>query len=80
MRIEGETESKLGSLNIMLQPKEFGPHDGGGSSRINDDGSFTMKNLSPDTYRATIFGGQNVYTKSIYVGQQEAKNGEVTRP
>ena len=80
VRIEGETESKLGSLNVMLQPKDFGPMMGGGSSRINDDGSFTMKNLTPDTYRAAIFGGQNLYTKSIYVGQQEAKNGEVTVP
>jgi carboxypeptidase family protein len=80
VRIEGDTESKLGSLNIILQPKEFGPMVGGGSSRIKDDGSFMLKNVSPDTYRAMVFGGQGVYTKSVYVGQQEAKNGEIMIP
>jgi hypothetical protein len=78
VRIEGETESKLGSINIGLQPKEFGPMMGGGFTMVKDDGSFIIKNVSPDSYRVAVMGGQGMYTKSVYLGQQEAKDGEVT--
>jgi hypothetical protein len=78
VRIEGETESKLGPMNVSLQPKEFGPMMSGGSSPVKDDGTFTVRNVSPDTYRVMVFGGQGMYTKSVQVGQQEAKDGEVT--
>ena len=78
VRVEGETEVNLSQINITLQPKDFTPFGGGGMSRVKDDGTFTIRNAAPDTYRIGVFGGgELVYVKSVQAGQQEAKNGEV---
>ncbi len=77
--IEGSTsELNLAQLNVFLQPKEPNPMGGGTSSRVKDDGTFTLRNITPDTFRAVIFGLEDqLYIKSVQIGQQEAPNGEI---
>ena len=77
--IEGNTsELNLAQLNVALQPKQFGPMSGGASSRVKDDGTFILRNITADTFRASIFGlDDQLYIKSVQVGQQEAPNGEI---
>ncbi len=78
--VEGNNaDVNVALLNVSLQPKEFSPMGGGGGSRVKEDGTFTIRSISADTFRATIFGGgDQVYLKSVQVGQQEVKNGEFT--
>jgi hypothetical protein len=78
VRIEGDTEAALAGVNVALQAKMFSPMMGVASAVVKEDGSFTLRNVSPDTYRLSVYGGQVLYTKSVQVGQQEAKDGEVT--
>jgi hypothetical protein len=77
--IEGDPSGlNLAQLNVFLQTKDFNPMGGGSSARVKDDGTFVLRNISPDTFRAAVFGlNDQVYIKSVRVGPQEAPNGEV---
>jgi hypothetical protein len=78
--IEGNApDLNLAQLNVYLQPKEMNPMNGGGSSPVKNDGTFILRNVSPDTFRASVFGlDDQFYIKSVQVGQQEAPNGEIS--
>ena len=79
VRLEGRPPANPTSIRLMLEPKEFGPFGGGSSATPKDDGTFVFRNVSPDTFRIRAFGPQGqAYVKSIFVGQQEAKDGEFT--
>ena len=80
VRIEGQTPVNPSMVRIFLEPKDPTPMMGGGSPGVvKEDGTFSLRNVMPDTYRVRVMGAQNqVYVKSVYAGQQEAKDGEVT--
>ena len=79
LRVEGQPPVSPTSIRLMLEPKEFTPFGGGGSAAPKDDGTFVFRNITPDTLRIRAFGPQGpAYVKSIFVGQQEAKDGEIT--
>jgi Carboxypeptidase regulatory-like domain len=83
LRIEGQGEVSPSSVRIMLQPTEFSPMMGGSPPAVvKDDGSFSLRDVQPDhSYRVMVMGPQNqFYVKSVLVGQQEAKDGEITIP
>lgn len=79
VRVEGEGQVSPSGIRVMLEPKEMSPMGGGGMSVSKDDGSFTIRSAVPDTYRVRIqmAEGQG-FLKSIYLGEQEAKDGEIT--
>jgi hypothetical protein len=79
LKVEGQPPVAPGSIRLMLEPKEFTPFGGGGSAAPKEDGTFVFRNVTPDTLRIRAFGPHGpVYVKSIFVGQQEAKDGEIT--
>ena len=79
IRIEGEGQVSPAAVRIYLEPKEMTPMGGGGMSSTKADGSFSIRSVIPDTYRVRAMLPQNQgYVKSVYLGQQEAKDGEVT--
>jgi hypothetical protein len=80
VRVEGDTQVNLGTVMISLQPKEFGPFGGAGSSMVNPDGTFSIPNVSPNTYRinAGMRGSQPVYVKSVQVGEQYVPSRELS--
>lgn len=78
VKVEGmDPPHNLAQVNIGLQPKTFTPMSGGASVRPKEDGSFVLRNVTPDEYRVSVFGGSGLYVKSVQAGQQETLNGEV---
>jgi hypothetical protein len=79
IRVEGDSSpTVLSGIRLMLQPKDFTPFSGGSSATPKEDGTFVFRNVTPDTFRIRAYGPKGpAYVKSIFVGQQEAKDGEV---
>lgn len=60
---------------VLLQPVE-GATPGAGNPTVNDDGAFTMKGVTPATYRLTIIPmPPGSYLKSIRMGGQDVAGG-----
>jgi hypothetical protein len=79
IRIEGDPQTKPSAVRIFLEPRDFSPMGGGGPGVVKDDGTFSIRNVVADSYRVRVMGSQNqFYVKSVFVGQQEAKDGEFT--
>jgi hypothetical protein len=79
IKVEGEGQVNPAAVRVYLEPKEMTPMGGGGMSSTKPDGSFTIRSVVPDTYRVRVMIPQNQgYLKSVFLGQQEAKDGEIT--
>lgn len=79
VKVEGEAQVNPSSIRIYLEAREQGPMSGGGMSMTKEDGTFVIRNVMPDTYRVRVMAGQNqVYVKSVILGQQEAAEGEIS--
>jgi protocatechuate 3,4-dioxygenase beta subunit len=79
VRIEGESQVTPSQVSVNLQPIEMSPFGGGGSAQVNADGTFTVQNVQPNTYRVVAFvrpqGGG--YVKSVFAGDQELRDSEL---
>jgi hypothetical protein len=71
LRVEGSAEVDYGALHVLLEPDE--PRwMGGGSARVNDDGSFVVANAAPGRYRVRTWGAPEAcYVKSVKAGGEE---------
>jgi hypothetical protein len=79
VRFEGEAPAAPSAFTLMLEPKEMTPFGGTAPAVKKDDGTFTFGNVTPDTYRLRVYSPQNqFYIKTIYAGQEEARDGEFT--
>lgn len=79
IKVEGDEQVNVGSIRIFLQPKEPYPMFNASFPVTKDDGTFLIKNVTPDTYNLRVGGLQNqVYLKSVYNGSQDVKNAEIT--
>jgi hypothetical protein len=62
VRIEGDTAVKLSQLQVLLQaPRQTS------QGRVNDDGTFEIRNLEPEVYRANA-AGAGLFIKSVRCG------------
>jgi hypothetical protein len=78
VRADGTDSVDLSTIRLFLEPKEFSPMGGGNSATVKADGSFLIRNVIADKYRVRVMGPQNqFYVKAVYLGQQEAKDGEI---
>jgi hypothetical protein len=50
---------------------------GGASARVEDDGSFTMENVPPQTYTLQLNFGPGAYLKSIRLGDRDMSDGRI---
>ena len=77
VRSEGPLTEPLKYLRVSLQPER-----GSGaapSMKLNDDGTFTLSDVVPDTYRVSVTGvPASTYVKSIDYDRQDASNGILT--
>ena len=77
--VDGDGQVQTSAVRLYLEPKQMTPMGGGGMSMTKDDGSFVVRNVTPDTYRVRAMGGQaQVYVKSVQYGPQPAPDGEIT--
>jgi hypothetical protein len=78
VRLPEDAAVKPSQVNVVLYPKDFSMFSPMQNARVNDDGTFLIKNVMPDTYRVVANVGGPLYLKSVQIGQQEAPNREVT--
>jgi hypothetical protein len=78
--MEGDTQISPDSIVVNLQAKETAPFGGPGSGITSADGTFTISNVPPNTYRVMtgVRGGQAAYLKSVLLGEQELAERELT--
>ena len=53
---------------------------GGGSAQVRDDGTFTLKSISPGRYRVSVYGGGEGYLKSARLGSEDVLAGGLEIP
>jgi protocatechuate 3,4-dioxygenase beta subunit len=70
VRIEGQSESNLGSLTVFLSPRTTSmPFYGGAGGQIEPDGSFLLKNASDGDYEIQVGNLlDNYFVKSARLG------------
>jgi protocatechuate 3,4-dioxygenase beta subunit len=71
IRIEGDGQQNMATVNVNLAPREdsfvFG---GAGSNGMKEDNSFVLKNVGAGVFRVNVFGlPDGFYVKSIKSGQ-----------
>lgn len=79
--VQGESPVDVSQVLVTLQPKQMGPFGGGpGSVQVNADGTFSVPNIMPGTYRVTAGarGTQPAYVKSVLISGQELADSELT--
>jgi hypothetical protein len=75
VRVEGEAAANLSDLQMSLRTRDpngmmFGPVP---NSRVKEDGSFTLSNVSADHFNVSVYGlGEGFYVKSIRAGDGDA--------
>jgi protocatechuate 3,4-dioxygenase beta subunit len=79
IRLEGDAQINPALVVVNLRAKEMNPFGNSGSALVNADGTFTVRNVSPNTYRVTAAsrGGQQFYVKSVKAGEQDLPDGEL---
>lgn len=79
VKAEGDAQLDLSQLNISLRTSGMNPFGGGGAARVKPDGTFTFRNITPDTYVVSAFGaGQSAFVKAVQAGSQAAAKNEIT--
>jgi Carboxypeptidase regulatory-like domain len=85
LRLEGESKSKLTDVRVSLLPPGGesiffdgnGEPANGGAGKIADDGTFSFRNLGPDTYRIQLTPPNDLYVKSITVEARDVRESGV---
>jgi protocatechuate 3,4-dioxygenase beta subunit len=78
LQIEGDANVRGAGIQIFVEAKDPSPLGGGSMATPKDDGSFTIRNITPDTYYVRVMGGAvPVYIKAVYNGDEESKEGEL---
>jgi len=74
VRIEGDTNQSVTDARVRLLPREMGGIMFNSSmGKLNDDGTFTLENVSPDAYRLSFMGlPDGFYVKRIQLGESES--------
>lgn len=76
--VEDNADTKGAVFNVSLVPKTPTPFGGPGSQPAKDDGSFTIRNVSPDAYTINVFGMRdNFYVKSVRFGDNDVTDSGV---
>jgi protocatechuate 3,4-dioxygenase beta subunit len=74
VRLEGDAPQPLTDLRIRLMAREpgtmmFGPN----MAKVNEDGSFVLENITPDSYNVTFIGMPDGYfVKRVQLGDTES--------
>jgi hypothetical protein len=77
VRSEAPLTESLKYLRVTLQPERGS--GGSPSMKLNDDSTFTLSEVMPDTYRISVSGvPPGSYVKSIDYDRQDASNGLLT--
>ena len=80
VRVEGQADLTAGDIHVSIEPAEARP-EWSGSTRVKEDGSFLVFNLSPGSYRISTWGGPaDTYLKSARLGDIDALRGLDIRP
>jgi hypothetical protein len=74
VRIEGDTTVKVSQLHVSLQGSILVLFD---QATVNDDGTFTMRNLEPEVYRPTVNAPVGLYMKSARCGTADVTESGV---
>jgi hypothetical protein len=69
VRIEGKPSPPFQNLNVSLQPESR--FRSGSASGVKADGSFVLKEVTPDVYQVVLSAPDGFYVKSIRVGDEE---------
>jgi hypothetical protein len=68
VKLEGSPDYRFSRMSVSLVPREDSFSGGGGAS-VSPGGMFTIRNVFPDAYRVSVFGGpENAYVKSVRLG------------
>jgi hypothetical protein len=79
IQVDGNVQVDPSTIRVFLESREFSPMGGGNAATVKSDGTFVIRSVAADTYRVRVMGPQNqFYVKSVSLGQQEAKDGEIT--
>jgi hypothetical protein len=78
VRLPDDATIKPSQVSVTLFPKDFSMFGPMQNARVNDDGTFVLKNVMPDTYRVVANVGGPLFLRSVQIGQQEAPNREIT--
>jgi hypothetical protein len=64
------------AIQVQLMPADPGtPFFGQGQATVNDDGTFKMEGISPDTYRINVYGGMGrTFVKSLTSGGRDIRD------
>lgn len=78
IREDGEAPVPMTQVMVTLQPKKFSLVGGTSSANVNADGTFSIPNVSPNTYRvvASVRGAQPAFVKSVLACDQELPDSE----
>lgn len=81
VRVEGgKVDLASGDLRVSIEPAEDRP-EWSGLTRVKEDGSFVVSNLSPGSYRISTWGGpEGTYLKSARLGDVDVLPGLELRP
>ena len=75
VRPEGQTAADISKVQVNLRIRDSnGPMFGSNATaRLQDDGSFTVSNVSPDNYSVTLSGlPDGFYVKAVLAGGRDA--------
>jgi protocatechuate 3,4-dioxygenase beta subunit len=75
VKVEGPAAPPLSGVQMYLRPREQGMMMFGGPppARVEENGAFTMKGVSPDHYDFRTYGlPDGYYVKSVRMGDEEA--------
>ncbi|MGI8741725.1 MAG: carboxypeptidase regulatory-like domain-containing protein [Bryobacteraceae bacterium] len=76
--VENNADTGGAVFNVYLLSKNPGPFGGGGAGQIDNNGTFTLKNLMPDAYSVNVNGMRdNLYVKSIRFGDADVTESGV---
>ncbi len=70
--IENNAETNGATFNVSLQSRVPGPFGGGGGAQTEKDGTFKIRNVTPDAYLLNVSGFRdNFYLKSVRLGDAD---------
>jgi len=73
LQAEGSAETDLSNVFVVLRPREpMLAGSGGGSTRVDEDGSFTLATVTQAAYEVTLMAApEDAYLKAARLGNQE---------
>lgn len=76
--VEDNADTKGAVFNVNLESRNPGPFGGAGGGQAKDDGSFTIRNVAPDSFTVNVFGFRdNFYLKTVRFGDNDVTDSGV---